>query len=38
MDGDLTGRLDPQPDFIAAYIDNRYDDVVADGDAFVPLP
>lgn len=33
----LRGRVDTQPDLVAAHVDNRHDNVVADNDAFVAV-
>jgi hypothetical protein len=35
MDGDIDGGLDPQANLVAADIDDRYDNVVADYNPFV---
>ena len=38
MDRHLAGRLDPQSHLVAANVDHRHNDLVADHDAFVALP
>ena len=30
-------RLNPEPNFVAAHVDDRYDDIVANDDTFVAL-
>ena len=30
-------RLDPEPNLVATYVDDGYDDIVADDDTFVAL-
>jgi len=37
MDGNFRRRFDPEPNFITTNINDRYDDLVADHDAFIAL-
>ena len=37
MNRHFARRLNPEPDLVAAYVDDGYDDIVADDDTFVTL-
>jgi hypothetical protein len=38
MDGNLAGGLDAKPHLVAANINYRNHDILANNDAFIPLP